>query len=133
MGEGAAVNVGDYLVQHSTLSSGTALAHLLALQAGTGQGTVFAANFSVRSAESRLTLYQRAAVATYVDNSRSSVSARGNAVFVTDPTPRCDVKTAPERLTVITTTCESLRLWKADSDSLSVRTDDAELILEVTL
>lgn len=69
----------------------------------------------------------------FVAIANSSVSACGNAVFVTDPTPRCDVKTAPERLTVITTTCESLRLWKADSDSLSVRTDDAELILEVTL
>lgn len=32
------MNVGAYLVSKSPLSSGTALQHLLALQAGTGQG-----------------------------------------------------------------------------------------------
>ena len=54
------MTAGDYLVQHSTLSTGSALAHLLALQAGTGQGTVFASMFAVRCDEPRLTLVQRA-------------------------------------------------------------------------
>ena len=53
------MNVGDYLVQHSTLPSGTAMAHLLALQTG-GGGTVFASMFAVRCDEPRLTLVQRA-------------------------------------------------------------------------
>ena len=54
------MNTGEYLVSKSSLPSGTALAHLLALQAGTGQGTVFASMFAVRCDEPRLTLVQRA-------------------------------------------------------------------------
>ena len=53
------MTTGDYLVQHSTLPSGTALAHLLALQAGTGQGTVFASMLALRCDEPQLTLVQR--------------------------------------------------------------------------
>lgn len=41
------MTTGDYLVAHSTLPSGTALQHLLALQIGSGQGTVFCSQFSV--------------------------------------------------------------------------------------
>ena len=52
------MTTGDALVQHSPLPSGTALAHLLALQAGTGQGTVFASMFAVQIEEPRLTLVQ---------------------------------------------------------------------------
>ena len=54
------MNVGEYLVSKSSLSSGTALAHLLALQAGTGSGqTVFASMFSVQIEEPRLFAVQR--------------------------------------------------------------------------
>ena len=53
------MTAGDYLVQHSTLPSGTAMAHLLALQTG-GGGTVFASMFALRCDEPRLTLVQRA-------------------------------------------------------------------------
>jgi hypothetical protein len=42
------MTTGEYLVSHSTLSSGTALQHLLALQIGSGQGTVFCSQFNVR-------------------------------------------------------------------------------------
>ena len=52
------MTTGDYLVQHSTLPSGTALAHLLALQTG-GGGTVFASMFALRCDEPQLTLVQR--------------------------------------------------------------------------
>ena len=51
---------GTYLLSHSSLSSGTALAHLLALQAGTGTGqTIFASMFSVQIEEPRLFAVQR--------------------------------------------------------------------------
>lgn len=42
------MTTGEYLVAHSTLPSGTALQHLLALQIGSGQGTVFCSQFNVR-------------------------------------------------------------------------------------
>ena len=55
------MTTGDYLVQHSTLPSGTAMAHLLALQTGGGVSqTLFASMFAVRCDEPRLTLVQRA-------------------------------------------------------------------------
>ena len=54
------MNVGEYLVSKSSLSSGTALDHLLALQAGTGTGqTIFASVFSVQIEEPRLFAVQR--------------------------------------------------------------------------
>ena len=54
------MNFGEYLVSQSSLSSGTALAHLLALQTGTGAGqTIFASMFSVQIDEPRLMLVQR--------------------------------------------------------------------------
>lgn len=48
---------GEYLVSKSTLPSGTALQHFLAMQ--TGQGTVFASQFSVLIEEPRLSLIKR--------------------------------------------------------------------------
>ena len=54
------MNVGEYLVSKSPLNSGTALAHLLALQAGTGTGqTIFASMFSVQIEEPRMFAVQR--------------------------------------------------------------------------
>ena len=53
------MTTGDYLVQHSTLPSGTALQHLLAMQTGGSGGTVFASMFAVQIDEPRLTLVQR--------------------------------------------------------------------------
>ena len=46
------MTTGEYLVAHSTLPSGTALAHLLNLQIGGGVGeTVFASRFVVATAQ----------------------------------------------------------------------------------
>ena len=48
------MTTGEYLVAHSSLPSGTALAHLLALNAGSGSGlgqTIFASRFSVTTGE----------------------------------------------------------------------------------
>ena len=55
------MTTGDYLVSHSTLPSGTALQHLLALQVGTGSGeTIFASRFSVTIEQDEITVQQRA-------------------------------------------------------------------------
>jgi len=54
------MTTGEYLLSKSSLNSGTALAHLLALQTGTGQGTVFAAMFSVSVEQPSITVTQRA-------------------------------------------------------------------------
>ena len=53
------MNVGEYLISKSPLSSGTALQHLLAMQTGGSGGTVFASMFAVQIDEPRLTLVQR--------------------------------------------------------------------------
>lgn len=51
---------GAYLLSKSSLASGTALAHLLALQTGTGTGqAIFASMFSVQIEEPRLFAVQR--------------------------------------------------------------------------
>ena len=52
------MNAGEYLLSKSPLNSGTALAHLLAMQTG-GVRTVFASMFSVQIEEPRLTLVQQ--------------------------------------------------------------------------
>ena len=54
------MTTGEYLLSKSSLPSGTALAHLLALQTGTGQGTVFASMFSVSVEQPSITVTQRA-------------------------------------------------------------------------
>lgn len=49
------MNAGQHLVALSGLASGTAAAHLLAIQAGTGTGqTIFASQFTVSLEEPRL-------------------------------------------------------------------------------
>lgn len=51
------MTTGEYLVAHSTLPSGTALAHLLALRIGSGPGeTIFASSLAVYSEEYRFTV-----------------------------------------------------------------------------
>lgn len=52
------MTTGEYLVSKSSLTSGTALAHLLAMQTG-GLGTAFASMFSVRIDEPTLSLVQQ--------------------------------------------------------------------------
>lgn len=53
------MTAGEYLVAHSPLPSGTALAHFLALQFGAGPGeTVFASRFYVAIEEEAVTVTQ---------------------------------------------------------------------------
>lgn len=54
------MTTGEYLVANSTLPSGTALQHLLALQIGSGQGTVFCSQFNVRLDQQELVVTRKA-------------------------------------------------------------------------
>ena len=103
MGEGAAVNVGDYLVQHSTLSSGTALAHLLALQAGTGR-TVFASSFTVVIEEPQLFVNMSSnemKQARQVSEVRSKPGKEIKRLFVTTTPEEITVTTYPNLLNIV--------------------------------
>lgn len=63
------MTTGEYLVANSPLPSGTALAHLLALQFGAGQGeTVFASRFCVVAGEDRLEVVNRPKTKAPVEN-----------------------------------------------------------------
>jgi hypothetical protein len=56
------MTTGEYLVSNSTLSSGTAMQHLLALQIGTGTGSgeaIFTSKIFTTYAQPRITYTQR--------------------------------------------------------------------------
>ena len=99
------MTTGDYLVQHSTLPSGTAMAHLLALQTGGGVSqTLFASMFAVRCDAPRMTLVQRAKreAGESVERVLRQVDDTGDdkdAVVLTRQAA-VSVLTAPEWLTV---------------------------------
>lgn len=108
------MNVGDYLVQHSTLSSGTALAHLLALQAGTGQGTVFASMFSVHIEEPRLFAVQRPKREAGEDY-RPAVSR------LTAETEKAIAIFTREAALSVLTEIDELFIWQGSTDAVVVR------------
>ena len=124
------MTTGDALVQHSPLPSGTALAHLLALQAGTGQGTVFASMFAVRCDEPRLTLVQRAKrePSESVERVLRQIDERRDDVFVLTGGARLVVRTTAEWLTV-TPQRETSVFVRRDVQSAVVRQND---VMEVT-
>ena len=111
---------GDYLVQHSTLPSGTALAHLLALQTGSGSGeAVFASMFSLHIDAPRLSLVQRA------NREVADCAARSSLREETERSVA--VLTIPPRLTL----CTSDECWTIhagnETSSLVVRLGDERL------
>ena len=120
------MTAGDYLVQHSTLPSGTAMAHLLALQTG-GGGTVFASMFALRCDEPRLTLVQRAKREARDADERTprkidETDDDKNTVVLTRQAAM-SVQTAPEWLTV-TPVRETQVFVQRDVQSAVVRNRD---------
>ena len=105
MGEDSAMNTGQRLVSLSGLPTGSAMAHLLAIQTGTGTGpseTIFASRFNVVAADDRLEITRKA---------KHSASEAAPSLRVLRPQSR-DRKTAY----ALTTT-----------PSLSVRTERDEI------
>lgn len=122
------MNFGEYLVSKSSLSSGTALAHLLALQAGTGAGqTVFASMFSVRVCRNKLTLIQRDAA--HERNERFALEQcyttgiRRDAAFVITKGASISINDRPELLAVRNTREHDVHI-KRDVESAVVHQDD---------
>ena len=97
------MTTGEYLLAKSSLNSGTALAHLLALQTGTGQGTVFASMFSVQIEQPSLTVTHRAKrqvqdAQVVSPPIRQSKSPKNVAVF--SAVMSAVVFTAPDEITI---------------------------------
>lgn len=118
------MNAGQYLVSKSPLSSGTALAHLLAMQTG-GVRTVFASMFAVQIDTPRLTLTQRAR--DQIDilepaGRKTQVDAHRDDIFVCLSAARAAVRLAPERLTVTTQRAAEVFVQR-DVQSATVRQD----------
>lgn len=98
------MNAGEYLLSKSPLNSGTALAHLLAMQTG-GVRTIFASQMTVCVEEPQVTVVQRPKRETRTNYqpqvSSSSEDAR-QAIFVVTRTARMNVTTACDELFVQT-------------------------------
>ena len=99
------MTTGEYLVAHSTLGSGSALAHLLALQTG-GGGTVFASRFTVIAGSDSTTVTRKTKrpalpdpIATRPDAEPSRTGRNAYAVRVV---PTAYPRTAADELTVTT-------------------------------
>ena len=131
------MNVGEYLVSKSSLSSGTALAHLLALQAGTGSGqTVFASMFSVQIEEPRLFAVQRPKREAR-DDYRPAVSRlsadteKAVSIFTREAT--LNVLTEADELFIRQGTTESVVVRDLGQERFTVRQSDVVGIDETEL
>ena len=115
---------GQYLVSKSPLSSGTALAHLLAMQTG-GVRTVFASMFSVQIEEPTLSLVQRAKreAATEAEHSALREENERNLSVLT-AVPRLSLLTAPECLTISTGKQGASFVVRLDEGRMTVRNSD---------
>ena len=91
------MNVGEYLVSKSPLNSGTALAHLLAMQTGSVVGkTIFAAQMTVCVEEPQVTLIQRPSehnVATTQAETTTTQQDKPSRVYAQTRPARVDVTT----------------------------------------
>lgn len=119
------MNTGEYLVQHSTLPSGTALAHLLAMQTGGGLGTVFASMFAVRIDEPMLSLVQRAKREAAEEVARPVLREETERdVSVLTAPARMSLLTSDERLTVRSGTQGAALVVRLNEGLMTVRNDD---------
>lgn len=106
------MTTGEYMLSKSSLSSGTALAHLLAMQTGSGLGTVFASQFRVSIAQDEITVTRKAKRTIQeerpeVQSPRSPTPAKQEKnVAVFSATPRLAVFTAPDEITVTQRTAQ---------------------------
>lgn len=101
------MTTGEYLVAHSALGSGSALAHLLALQVG-GGGTVFASRFTVVTGSDSATVTRKAKRQAepepVVTRPVSEPSRTGRNAYAVRVVPTAYPRTAADELAV--TTCK---------------------------
>lgn len=129
------MNAGQYLVSKSPLSSGTALAHLLAMQTG-GVRTVFASMFSVQIEEPRLFAVQRPKREAG-DDYRPAVSRLSadteKAVSIFTREASLSVLTEPDELFVRQGATESVVVRDLGQERFTVRQSDVVGIDETEL
>lgn len=119
------MTTGEYLVANSTLPSGTALQHLLALQIGSGTGsgqTIFCSQFNVRLDQQELVVTRRAkrrVQAAPVDAApRKVANAKDIAVLYRVPSMTVFAE-SPDELTVQQRTSRSVVLHKLDNRTIT--------------
>ena len=99
------MNVGEYLISKSPLNSGTALAHLLAMQTGSVVGkTIFAAQMTVCVEEPQVTLIQRPSehnVATTQAETTTTQQDKPSRVYAQTRPARVDVATRSASMHVV--------------------------------
>ena len=88
------MNVGEYLVSKSPLGSGTALAHLLAMQTGTEGKTVFAAQMTVCAEVDAVTIVRQprdVGVTATAEKTMPSQSEKPNRIDVLKTQARMEI------------------------------------------
>lgn len=117
------------LLAGSSAHTVAAMAHLLATQAGTGQGTVFASMLSLRIDEPTLSLVQRTKreVADLVDRSSLREEAERD-VSVLTTLPRLTLHTSDESLTISEGSAINAVVVRLDEGRMTVKNSD---VLEI--
>ena len=123
------MTTGAYLLSRSSLPSGTALAHLLAIQGGSGTGkTVFASLFSVRIDEPQLTMVQTPKTEAREDYrpaiSRLSSGDTEKAVSIFTRTAALSVLTERDEWCIRQGGADSLIVQDFGHESFTVRQSD---------
>ena len=109
------MNVGEYLVSKSPLGSGTALAHLLAMQTGSGTGkTIFAAQMTVCMEAPQVTLVQRA-------KREAGEDYRPAVNRLTADTEKAIAIFTREAALSVRTEVDELFIWQGSTDAVVVR------------
>ena len=128
---------GAYLLSKSSLASGTALAHLLALQTGAGPGqTVFASMFSVQIEEPLLFAVQRPKREAREDyrpavSRLSADTEKSVSIFTREAT--LNVLTEPDELFILQGSTESVVVRDLGQERFTVRQSDVVWIDETEL
>lgn len=119
------MTTGEYLLSRSSLPSGTALAHLLAIQAGSGQGTIFASRFTVAvetpslivTRKAKRTVQSESPAASPTVQRRTTKPRKNVAIFSTTPT--AVTFTAPDEITVFSTTQRAVATTRLASETIA--------------
>ena len=120
------MTTGQKLVELSGLASGSALAHLLAMQTGTGPGqTIFASMFSVCVEEPRLTLVQRPKREAAAEVEHSALREENELnLSVLTAVPRLSLLTVDECLTVSEVSARNAVVVRLDEGRMTIKQND---------
>lgn len=118
------MTTGEYLLSKSTLTSGTALEHFLAMQTGGGTtGLVFAHRLSVAIEQPRLTLVQMPRVEARSDYTPPEARQSGDdkGLFILTRNGSVSVLTMSDELTVRQSSEQSVTVRDLGNEQFTVR------------